>query len=70
MSKTTCAKCGGRMEEGFVGTTTSHGNGVSQWLPGKPQKSIWTGIKMPKAQRRAIEIWRCGRCGYLEGYAP
>ena len=29
MSKS-CAKCGGRMDPGFVATTTSHGNGVAQ----------------------------------------
>ena len=70
MSKTTCSKCGGRMEEGFVATSTSHGNAVTQWLPGKPEKSIWTGIKIRKSERRPIEIWRCSRCGYLESYAP
>ena len=69
MSKT-CTKCGGRMDEGFVGTTTSHGNAVTKWLPGKPEKSIWTGIKIRKADQHPIEIWRCGRCGFLESYAP
>ena len=69
MSKS-CAKCGGRMDPGFVATRTSHGNGVAQWLPGKPEKSIWTGIKISKRDQRDIEIWRCGRCGYLESYAP
>ena len=69
MSKS-CAKCGGRMESGFIPETKEHATSVDVWVEGAPQKSFWTGIKTKGRKKLNIETWRCGRCGYLESYAP
>lgn len=65
-----CPKCDGSMARGFIvdtgyGTTT-----VASWAPGEPQKSIWTGLKLTRGEKVEIQTWRCGRCFYLESYAP
>jgi hypothetical protein len=70
MSKTTCAKCGGRMEQGFVPDAGQHASNVSVWVEGAPLKSFWGGVKVKREAQRRIETWRCGRCHYLESYAP
>ena len=40
------------------------------WIEGAPEKSFWIGIKTRGRRKLKIETWRCGRCGYLESYAP
>lgn len=58
------------MSEGFI-LDEAHGtHRVSRWQPGKPVRSIWTGIKQSKADQLAVATWRCDRCGFLESYAP
>ena len=69
MSKS-CAKCGGRMEQGFVPEAKGQSREISTWVEGVPETSLWTGIKTGGRKNLAIETWRCGRCGYLESYAP
>ena len=57
------------MSDGFV---IDEGHGVykvSTWQAGEPRKSIWTGIKRPKADQLKISTRRCERCGFLESYA-
>lgn len=66
----TCPKCSGRMAEGFVIDNSYGTRTVAQWVEGRPEKSIWTGLKIKGRSRHAIATWRCGRCGYLESYAP
>ena len=70
MSKTTCAKCGGRMEQGFVAEAVGKHTNVTHWVEGPPETSFWSGTKTHGRKKLQIEAWRCGRCGYLEGYAP
>ena len=69
MSKS-CPKCGGRMEQGFIPETTRHSQNVDIWVEGKPEKSVWTGIKTRGRKTYKIESWRCGRCTFVENYAP
>jgi rubredoxin len=65
-----CPKCHGSLAEGFV-VDASHGTmGVSSWVEGAPEKSIWTGVKLRGRGRSEIASWRCGNCGFLEHYAP
>lgn len=57
------------MEPGFIvdegyGTRT-----VAKWVGGKPEKSIWTGLKLRGKEKLDITSFRCRRCGYLESYA-
>ncbi len=68
MSKS-CPKCGGRMEQGFVPEAKDASTRVEMWVEGAPQKKWW-GISFHGRRRLEIETWRCGRCGYLESYAP
>jgi hypothetical protein len=57
------------MAEGFV-VDASHGTmGVSSWIEGAPEKSVWTGVKLSGKGRTEIATWRCNRCGFLEHYA-
>lgn len=65
-----CLKCGGRMTEGFVADNTYGGVSVTNWYAGQPRRSMWTGLKLRGLEHHAIVTWRCGRCGFLEGYAP
>ncbi len=41
----------------------------SRWAPGEPNKSFWTGLKVPKGAAIPIVTLRCERCGFLESYA-
>jgi hypothetical protein len=68
MSKA-CGKCGGRMEQGFVPESKDSSYRVDTWFEGAPQKR-WYGLKTGGLRKHEIETWRCGRCGFLESYAP
>lgn len=69
MSKA-CGKCGGRMEQGFTPDARDNGSNVNVWVEGAAEKSFWGHVKTRGRRSFAIESWRCGRCGYLENYAP
>ena len=57
------------MIEGFV-VDQGHGSRhVSSWVEGRPEKSIWVGVKMHGRTPVEIATWRCLRCFYLESYA-
>ena len=71
MQTPTCPKCTGTMEPGFVLDKT-YGDAYfssPEWTEGKPESSIWTGLKMKGRERHAITTFRCAGCGYLESYA-
>ena len=68
MSKS-CTKCGGRMEQGFVPEAKDHSTKVEMWFEGAPERG-WFGLKTRGRKKLPIETWRCGRCAYLESYAP
>jgi hypothetical protein len=63
-----CPKCSGQMERGFIIDNTQGGRLVSQWAPGAPVRSFWTGTKAPDTLV-PIGAFRCGSCGFLESYA-
>ena len=64
-----CPKCDGPMEQGFVVDNTYGGRVVSQWVPGAPNRSFWTGTKVPEDGSIPIGVYRCQGCGFLESYA-
>jgi hypothetical protein len=57
------------MTEGFVLDKTHGGVGVSSWVEGSAERSVWTGVKLAGRPQMTIATWRCGRCGFLESYA-
>jgi hypothetical protein len=64
-----CPKCKAELSQGFVVDSTYGGRLPSQWAPGPPDKSIWTGTKLPAEGIIPIAAFRCPGCGYLELYA-
>lgn len=64
-----CPKCDGAMELGFVMDFTHGGRLVSHWAAGSPQKSFWTGTKLPDEKLLPVGTFRCESCGFLESYA-
>lgn len=64
-----CPKCNGRMEQGFVLDSTYGARIVSQWAAGPPEKSFWSGTKLPDEALIPIGTFRCESCGFLESYA-
>lgn len=64
-----CPKCAGSMTEGFVLDKTHGSVGVSRWVEGTAEMSVWTGVKLAGRPQAPISTWRCGRCGFLESYA-
>lgn len=65
-----CPKCAGAISEGYVADQGYGSATVASWREGEPRKSIWVGLKLGGTKPVEITTWRCGRCGYLESYAP
>jgi hypothetical protein len=64
-----CPKCQGEMIQGFVVDHTYGAVVLNYWVEGPPQRSFWTGIKVPPMKSVPIGTFRCASCGYLESYA-
>jgi len=64
-----CPKCDSAMDEGFLVDQGYGSASVPKWQPGKPVKSVWTGLKQAKKDQLDVSTWRCDRCGYFENYA-
>ncbi|NOT49414.1 MAG: hypothetical protein HOP17_16945 [Acidobacteria bacterium] len=64
-----CPDCSGVMVEGFILDMTYGGRLVPRWLRGKPEESIWTGVKTSGKECRSVESYRCEQCGLLRSYA-
>ena len=61
----------GAQRIGFVlDNAGEQGRQISSWIEGTPEPSFWAGLKLSDRKQIEIESWRCGRCGYLESYAP
>ena len=58
------------MEQGIL-LELKDGNqkAVTEWVEGAPEKK-WSGLVIRGKRKLAVESWRCGRCAYLESYAP
>ena len=65
-----CGKCNVDMEEGFLLEKGDVGVLSPQnWITGKPERSLLTGLKLKGRQVYDVRTYRCIRCGYLESYA-
>ncbi len=67
--KKSCTDCKGEMVEGFILDMTYGGQLVPRWLEGRPEKSMWTGVKAKGKKCRSVETYRCTKCGLLKSYA-
>ena len=64
-----CPKCSGEMAQGFIADAVQHAaQRVSSWVEGAPEKSFWSGTKVPSGMI-PIGTFRCSTCGFLESYA-
>ena len=71
MPASTCAKCGARMEPGFLLEMKDGGmTGVTEWIEGPPDLGWFKRVKFRGKRKLSVETSRCTRCGYLESYAP
>jgi hypothetical protein len=59
------------MEKGFLfDFMGEHGQQVTQWMAGLPEKSFWAGgVKADKHRLLSVGAFRCTSCGLLELYA-
>ena len=69
MAQPSCQKCQSSMKQGFVIDHTYGSRGVSTWIEGAPEKSVWVGVKLSGKKAFEVQTWRCPRCGFLENYA-
>jgi predicted nucleic-acid-binding Zn-ribbon protein len=71
MPGSSCPKCGGRLEAGFL-LEQRDGNmkGVTEWIEGAPETGWFGAVKVRKKRHLPVQTLRCTRCGYLESYAP
>ncbi len=64
-----CPDCRGIMIEGFIIDLTYGGQLVPRWVRGKPETSMWTGVKSRGKECYSVATYRCVQCGYLRSYA-
>jgi hypothetical protein len=64
-----CERCGGSMEQGFV-LDESYGRRIAaKWVEGVAQYWLWN-LRLGGKRQLEIASYRCRRCGFLESYAP
>ena len=56
------------MEPGFLIDETYGWRGLTSWVAGVAETSIWTGVKMKGRQKMPVTAMRCPRCGLLKLY--
>ena len=69
MSRESCPRCKGSMEEGLVVDETHHNRAAQpHWVPGPVAHGFW-GLKLSGKRRHPVTTWRCTQCGYLQSFA-
>jgi hypothetical protein len=58
------------MEPGFMLDVTRGAYLQAAWVEGRPEASMWTGLKVKGRRRIPVRTFQCEACGYLESYAP
>jgi hypothetical protein len=68
---TTCPKCQGAMEEGFIPDRIGALRAAqpTEWYKDALQRSVWFGVKTLGKVHHEVRTYRCTGCGYLESYA-
>ena len=65
---TSCSRCGGSVEQGFVLDESYAQRKPSKWIEGEPEYWMWN-LKVRGKRQIEIASYRCTQCGYLESYA-
>jgi predicted nucleic-acid-binding Zn-ribbon protein len=66
---TTCPKCQGAMETGYIPDANYGGVLRSSWTEGAPERNFFGLLKFKGKRQIATTTDRCTTCGYLESYA-
>jgi hypothetical protein len=66
---TTCPKCSGAMERGYIVDISVSARVVSQWAAGEPRKDFFNVTKWPEDGFVPVGTFRCVGCGFLESFA-
>ena len=69
MRTSTCPKCDGRMEPGYILDRSSSVLRQSRWVEGEPAPSFWTHLSVQGHPQLPVTTLRCTRCGFLESWA-
>ena len=74
--ETTCPKCQGEMESGYLIDHSHVAFLASLWARGKPKKHWWFSLQANNAitqpspsDQIPVGTYRCKTCGFLESYA-
>ncbi len=70
MSEDSCIRCGGELVAGSLATKDSYYQvAAAQWLEGRPEKSVWSGLKTSDRLMLPVAVYCCKGCGRLELFA-
>ncbi len=65
--KKECPDCRVEMVAGFILDVGAQL--APRWLEGRPEISIWMGVKAKGKECRSVDTYRCPKCGLLRSYA-
>ena len=63
-----CPKCDSTMIEGLVADRTQETHIKQIWVKGKPEESLFFGLKTSNREAYFVQAFRCANCSYLEFY--
>ncbi len=66
ITDSTCPKCNGAMENGFIVDRGHSGSYISTWVQGTPKEDSGSVNTEPGSP---VVTMRCKACGFLESYA-
>ncbi|MGW0177998.1 hypothetical protein [Nocardia sp. NPDC003345] len=67
MKEARCTWCAGtELEAGFLEDRGEGAGGHVRWVQGALERGIFGGAKRFGRPRRAVDVYRCVRCGHLE----
>ena len=69
MTRRDCPRCQGQMAKGLMIENKDGMACATKWLEGAGEKG-WFGLKLKGRKQLPVVTYRCGRCGFLESYAP
>lgn len=64
-----CLRCKRQMEPGFLLDREGAGPSLRSWVPGVPETSFWTGLKLKGKAVLPVSSFRCPQCGCVDSFA-